>query len=157
MSYRRLLKYRNGPRCCSILVLAKARVQHRYPQRSRPSEQRRPAPKSTQPSGREAEGASGGVARVRYSPLKGMRLTRFLPSAPSASTRDPFWYLNSLLNGPDLSQDSAEVSAEDQLDVCIRIAPANQTISDVKHTLIMIHAIGVHFIAESVTGFIEAP
>ena len=94
---------------------------------------------------------------VRYSPLKGMRLTRFLPSAPSASTRDPFRYLNSLLSGPDLSEDSAEVPAEDQLDVCIRIAPANQTISDVKHTLIMIHAIGVHLIAESVTGFVEAP
>jgi hypothetical protein len=93
---------------------------------------------------------------VCYSPLKGMRLTRFLPSAPSASTRDPFRYLNSLLSGPDLSQDSAEVPAKDQLDVCIRIPPANQTVSDVKHTLIMIHAIGVHLIAESVTGFVEA-
>jgi len=93
---------------------------------------------------------------VRYSPLKGMRLTRFLPSAPSASTRDPFRYLNSLLSSPDLSQNSAEVPAEDQLDLCIRIAPANQTVSDVKHTLIMIHAIGVHLIAESVTGFVEA-
>jgi hypothetical protein len=85
-----------------------------------------------------------------------MRLTRFLPSAPSASTRDPFRYLNSLLSSPDLSQDSAEIPAKDQLDVCIRIAPANQTVSDVKHTLIMIHAIGIHFISEGVTGFVEA-
>src|SRR5438309_5464873 len=45
-----------------ILALAKARTQCRYPQRSRPSEQRRPAPKSTQPRGREAEGAAGRVA-----------------------------------------------------------------------------------------------
>src|ERR1044072_2030117 len=121
MSSRRLLKYRNGPRCCSILV-AKARVQHGCSQRSRPSEQRGPAPKATHPSGREA-----------------------------------FRYLNGLLSGPDLSEDSAKVRAKDQFDVRVRIAPANQTISDVKHTLIMIHAIGVHFIAESVTGFIEAP
>jgi hypothetical protein len=34
---------------------------------------------------------------VRYSPRKGMHLTRSLPSAPSASTRDPFQYFNSLL------------------------------------------------------------
>ena len=40
----------------SILALANARAQCQYPQRSGPSEQRRPAPKSTQPSGREPEG-----------------------------------------------------------------------------------------------------
>jgi len=33
---------------------------------------------------------------VRYSPLNGMRLTGSLPSAPSAPTRDPFQYFNSL-------------------------------------------------------------
>jgi len=46
----------------SILALAKARAQCRYPQRSRPSEQRRTTAKATQPSGREAEWASGRVA-----------------------------------------------------------------------------------------------
>jgi hypothetical protein len=60
---RRLLKYWSGPRCCRVLALAKARAQRRYPQRSRPSEQRRPPPKATQLFGREAEGASGRVAR----------------------------------------------------------------------------------------------
>jgi uncharacterized membrane protein len=53
-----------------ILALAKARARRRYPQRSRPSEQRRPAPKATQPFGREAEGASGRVARS-LQPAKG--------------------------------------------------------------------------------------
>jgi hypothetical protein len=156
MSSRRLLKYRNGPRCCSILVLAKARVQHRYPQRSRPSVRRRPAPKSTQPSGHQAEGASGGVARS-LQPAKGDASHSLLAIRPLLPLRATHSGMNSLLSGPDLSQDSAKVSAKDQLDVCIRIAPANQTISDVKHTLIMIHAIGVHLIAESVTGFVEAP
>ena len=50
----RPLIYWNGPRCCRFLALAKARAQRRYPQRSRPSEQRRPAPKTTQPSARRA-------------------------------------------------------------------------------------------------------
>ncbi len=57
----RPLIYWNGTRCCRFLALAKARAQHRYPQRSRPSEQPRKlsGPKATQPSGREPEGASG--------------------------------------------------------------------------------------------------
>jgi hypothetical protein len=47
--------------------------------------------------GREAEGTSAGVA-ARCSPIAGMRLARSLPSAPSASTRDPLRYFNSLLS-----------------------------------------------------------
>ncbi len=92
----RLLNYWNGPRCCRFLALAKVRVQRRDPQRSRPSEQRRPAPKAKQPSGREPEGASGRVA-PSLQPAAGMRLTRSLPSAPSGSTRGPLQYLNSLI------------------------------------------------------------
>ena len=63
-----------------ILALAKARAQCRYPQRSRPSEQRRPTAKSTQPWRREAEGQLA-ASLARYSPTNGMRLARFLPSA----------------------------------------------------------------------------
>src|ERR1041384_5159333 len=37
------------PALSSILALAKARAHRRYPSRSRPSEQRRPGPKSNQP------------------------------------------------------------------------------------------------------------
>jgi hypothetical protein len=92
----RLLKYWNGTRCCRFLALAKARAQRRYPQRSRLSEQRRPAPKVTQPSGREAEGASGRVARS-LQPAEEMRFSRSLPSAPSASMRGPFRYFNDLI------------------------------------------------------------
>ena len=54
----------------SILALAKARAQRRYPQRSRPSEQRRPASKATQPSGRERKGRLA-TSLVRCSPLRG--------------------------------------------------------------------------------------
>ena len=94
----RSLIYWNGTRCCRFLALAKARAQRRYPQRSRPSEQPRKlsGPKATQPSWREAEGASGRVARS-LQPAAGMRLTRFLPSVPSASTRGPFQYFNGLI------------------------------------------------------------
>jgi hypothetical protein len=46
--------------------------------------------------GREAEGAAGCVA-CSLQPAAGMRLIRSLPSTPSASTRDPFQYFNSLL------------------------------------------------------------
>ena len=92
----RPLRYWNGTRCCRFLALAKARAQHRYPERSRPSEQRRPAPKATQSSGREAEGAAGRVARS-LQPAAGMRLTRSLPYAPSASARGPFQYFNGLI------------------------------------------------------------
>ena len=51
----RPLRYWNGTRCCRFLTLAKTRVQRRYPQRSRPSEQPRKlsGPKATQPFGRE--------------------------------------------------------------------------------------------------------
>ena len=155
MSSRRPLKYRNGPRCVDFGVGQGASA---APISAAISAKRAtPASAKSEATLRaRGFGPSGRVARS-VQPATGMRLTRFLPSAPSASTRDPFRYLNSLLSGPDLSEDSAEVPAEDQLDVCIRIAPANQTISDVKHTLIMIHAIGVHLIAESVTGFVEAP
>ena len=92
----RPLKYWNGTRCCRFLALAKARVQRRYPQRSRPSEQRRPAPKATQPSGRELEGASGRVTRS-LQPADGMRFARSSQSTPSASTRGLFQYFNDLI------------------------------------------------------------
>jgi len=54
----------------SILALVKARAQRRYPQRSRPSEQRRPAPKAAQPGGREAD-KQRASSLSRYSPLRG--------------------------------------------------------------------------------------
>ena len=92
----RPLRFWNGTRCCRFLALAKTRAQHRYPPRSRPSEQRRPAPKATQPYGREAEGPFGRAA-PSLQPAAGMRLTRSLPSAPSASTRGPFQYFNGLI------------------------------------------------------------
>ena len=90
------LSYWNGTRCCRFLALAKARAQRRYPQRSRPSEQRRPAPKATQPFGREAEGLFGRVARS-LQPVAGMRPTRSLPSTLSASARGPFQYFNGII------------------------------------------------------------
>jgi hypothetical protein len=92
----RPLKYWNETCCCGFLALANARAQRRYPQRSRPSEQRRPAPKATQPSGREAEGVFGRVGRS-LQPVAGMRLTRSLPSALSASARGPFQYFNGII------------------------------------------------------------
>ena len=59
---RRLLKYWSGSRCCAFGAgQGASAVPISLP--SRPSEQRRPAPKATQPVGREAEGATGGVAR----------------------------------------------------------------------------------------------
>jgi hypothetical protein len=48
--------------------------------RSRPSEQRRPTPKSTQPSTARGRRAAGRVARS-LQPTTGMRLPRSLPSA----------------------------------------------------------------------------
>jgi hypothetical protein len=48
--------------------------------RSRPSEQRRPTPKSTQPSTARGRRAAGGVSRS-LQPTTGMRLPRSLPSA----------------------------------------------------------------------------
>src|SRR5207244_4071040 len=47
---RRLLKCWSGSRCCRFWRWPRREAQRRYPLRSRPSEQRRPAPKSTQPS-----------------------------------------------------------------------------------------------------------
>ena len=55
-------------------------AQCRYPVRSRPSEQRRPTPKSTQPSTARGRRAAGCVARS-LQPATGMRLPRSLPSA----------------------------------------------------------------------------
>ena len=69
--FRRLLKYWSAPRCCRFLALAKAGAQRRYPQRSRPSEQRRPATKATQPFGREANKQRASSLSSRYSPLRG--------------------------------------------------------------------------------------
>jgi hypothetical protein len=52
--------------------------------------------KRRNPEGAKQKGRLA-ASLVRCSPLKGMRLTRSLPSAPSASTRDPSQYFNSLL------------------------------------------------------------
>ncbi len=68
-----------------------------------------------------------------------------------------FFRLMLSLSGPDLSQDSAEVPAEDQFDICVGVPPANQTVSDVKHAPVVVYAIGIHFVAEGVTGFVQAP
>src|SRR5947199_7914540 len=79
-----------------ILELAKARAQGRYPQRSRPSEQRRPTPKSTQPLTARGRRAAGRVARS-LQPHCGDAPPSLLAIRPSASTRDPSQYFNSLL------------------------------------------------------------
>src|SRR5438105_12094566 len=86
--FRRLLKYWNGSRCCGFWRWPRREAQRRYPQRSRPSEQRRPAPKSTQPLPARGRRAAGGVARS-LQPAAGMRLPRSLPSAllPLRATR----------------------------------------------------------------------
>jgi hypothetical protein len=76
-SLRRLLNYWNGSRCCGFWRWPRREAQRRYPQRSRPSEQRRPAPKSTQPStarGRRAAGPESirlTASLGRCSPLRG--------------------------------------------------------------------------------------
>jgi len=77
---KRLLKYWNGPRCCGFWRWPRREAQCRYPVRSRPSEQRRPTPKSTQPSTARGRRAAGCVARS-LQPTAGMRLPRSLPSA----------------------------------------------------------------------------
>src|SRR5437763_6264442 len=69
-----------GSRCCGFWRWPRREAQRRYPQRSRPSEQRRPAPKSTQPLPARGRRAAGGVARS-LQPTRGMRLPRSLPSA----------------------------------------------------------------------------
>src|SRR5213079_3306733 len=68
--FRRLLKYWSGSRCCGFWRWPRREAQCRYPLRSRPSEQHRPAPKSTQPQRREAEGQLA-ASLGRYSPLRG--------------------------------------------------------------------------------------
>ena len=93
---RRLLKYWSGPRCCGFW---------RWPRRERSADIRcdlgqasnaGSAPKLTQPFGREAEGVAG-CGAPSLQPATGMRLSRSLPSTPSASARDPLQYFNSLL------------------------------------------------------------
>src|SRR4029077_5247516 len=70
--------------CCGFWRWPRREAQRRYPQRSRPSEQRRPAPKSTQPStarGRRAAGPESirlTASLGRCSPLLGCA-----PLAPS--------------------------------------------------------------------------
>src|ERR1700688_4044752 len=68
---RRLLKYWDESRCCGFWCWPRREAQGRYPQASRPSEQRGPAPKSTQP--REGAKQKGRLAAslARYSPLRG--------------------------------------------------------------------------------------
>jgi hypothetical protein len=52
--------------------------------------------KRRNPEGAKQKGRLA-ASLVRCRPLKGMRLTSSLPSTPSASTRDPSQYFNSLL------------------------------------------------------------
>src|SRR6476646_3342483 len=68
----------------------------RYLLRSRPSEQRRPTPKSTQPSTARGRRAPGCVARS-LQPAEGDAPPSLLAIRPSASTRDRSQYFNSLL------------------------------------------------------------
>ena len=68
---RRLLKYWSSPRCCGFWRWPRRETQCRYPQRSRPSEQRRPAPKSTQPRKARGRRAAGGVAHSLQPHLRG--------------------------------------------------------------------------------------
>ena len=93
------MKYWNGSRCCGFWRWPRREAQRRYPQRSRPSEQRRPAPKSTQPSTARGRRAAGGVARS-LQPAAGDAPPSLLAIRPSASTRDPSQYFNSLLVRP---------------------------------------------------------
>jgi hypothetical protein len=60
--------------------------------------------------GRQAEGAAGCVA-CSLQPAAGMRLIRSLPSTPSASTRDPFQYFNSLLRLIPFSGETVSILA----------------------------------------------
>jgi len=82
-----------------FLALAKARAQCRYPcDHDRASNVGQRQKGTPTPVGREAEGASGGVA-CSLQPIAGMRLARSLPSVPSASTRDPLQFFKSLPSG----------------------------------------------------------
>src|SRR5207247_2363477 len=55
-----------------ICLLPRRQRSAEIPSRSRPSEQHRPAPKATQPCGREAEGADG-KKRARRIPFSGLQ------------------------------------------------------------------------------------
>ena len=92
----RLLEYWSGPRC---------RRFWRWPRRERSADIRSDLgqasnagqqQKRRNPSGAKQKGRLA-ASLARYSPMKGMRLTCSLPSAPSASTRDPLQYSNSLI------------------------------------------------------------
>ena len=90
------MKYWNGSRCCGFWRWPRREAQRRYPQRSRPSEQRRPAPKSTATvDGARQKGSwrRRSVVTARY----GDAPPSLLAIRPSASTRDPLQYFNSLL------------------------------------------------------------
>jgi hypothetical protein len=50
------------------------------------------------------------------------------------------------LSAPDLSQHPAEIPAKDQFDVRVRVTPANQAVGNIKHALVVIYSIGVHFV-----------
>ncbi len=105
------MKSWSGSRCCRFWRWPRREAQRRYPLRSRPSEQRRPAPKSTQPSTARGRRAAGGVARS-LQPTAGMRLPRSLPFRPSASTRDPLQDFNSLLGRGQMGASSLDPSFE---------------------------------------------
>src|SRR5437868_4190953 len=100
--FRRLLKYWSGSRCCGFWRWPRREAQRRYPQRSRPSEQRRPAPKSTQPwreRGKSAAGPEsfrGWLRRSFVTARCGDTPRSLLAIRPSASTRNPLQYFNSL-------------------------------------------------------------
>ena len=79
----------------SILALAKARAPRRDPSDLDPASNAGQGQKPRNPWGARQKGRLA-ASLARYSPVKGMRLTRSLPSAPSASTRGPLQYFNSL-------------------------------------------------------------
>lgn len=92
----RLLKYRNGPRCCPFW---------RWPRRERSADIRRDLGQASNAGQRQkgcnspGESQKGCLATslARYSPVTWMRLTCFLPFAHSACTRDALQYFDSLI------------------------------------------------------------
>src|SRR5436190_22048184 len=94
---RRLLKYWSGSRCCGFW---------RWPRRERSADIRSDLGQASNAGQRQNQRNPWGARQkgrlaaslLRLQPAAGMRLTRSLPSTPSASTRDPFQYFNSLLD-----------------------------------------------------------
>ena len=83
-----------------FLALAKARAQCRYPCHLDQASNVGQRQKERNPWGARQKGRLA-ASLARCSPIAGMRLARSLPSAPSASTRDPLQFFNSLLERSD--------------------------------------------------------